>query len=311
MTERPAISPRRIGHFYDLMGQFLDEVYGDNIHYGYWDDEATVASMAEAQLRLTDVLTERLRLAPGQHVLDVGCGTGGPALRLARTTGASVLGVTISRWQVSEAALRAAAAGLDGTVQFAYADVGDMPFPDDSFDGAMSLETLVHITDKSAALRELRRVLRPGARLVLADLTRNAPMNAEQRGIWAGWPVAPALTGDEYADLLADAGFAVEEVRDCSRETSRTFASLREVLDRPAERLGAVYGEQTLARARQGVRSLVDVSEQCLGYHIFVGRKPLSRHPHVLGPQELAYAGQTTDTAVPAALDAAERGGRG
>jgi ubiquinone/menaquinone biosynthesis C-methylase UbiE len=275
MAERGTINPRRVGRFYDLMGRYLEHVYGDNIHYGYWDGPDDLRSFPQAQSRLTDVLIERLRAGAGQCVLDVGCGTGGPAFRLARTTGASVVGVTISRWQVATATAHAVSAGLSGTVHFAHGDVGDMAFPDGAFDAAMALETLVHISDKAGALRELRRVLRPGGRLVLCDLTRTADMSSEQREVWAGWPVAMALTGGEYAELLADAGFEIEEQHACAANVARTFECLRQRLDQPAEQLLEFYDAEMLAQARQGVRALIDVSAECLDYHILVARHPV------------------------------------
>jgi cyclopropane fatty-acyl-phospholipid synthase-like methyltransferase len=275
MTRSITISAKRVGRFYDLMGQFLDGVYGDNIHYGYWDDDSEAATLLEAQQRLNDLLGAKLAVSPGQRVLDVGCGTGGPALRVAHTTGAKVVGITISQWQVEQATTRSVEAGLGEQVRFEHADACELPFADCSFDGALSLETLVHIGDKARALREVFRVLRAGGHLVLSDLTRTSPMTEEQRAIWSGWPVAAALSRDEYAALATDAGFVVAESLDCARQVSPTFEALGEVLRGPAPpQLVEFYGGQMLAQAREGVLALLSVSKECLGYDVLVLRRP-------------------------------------
>ncbi|MEU5976089.1 class I SAM-dependent methyltransferase [Streptomyces sp. NPDC047315] len=78
-----------------------------NIHVGYWDDPADGGSLDQATDRLTDLVAGRLAAVPGQHLLDVGCGTGRPALRIARATGARVSGVSTSEEGITLARTRA------------------------------------------------------------------------------------------------------------------------------------------------------------------------------------------------------------
>jgi avermectin B 5-O-methyltransferase len=184
-----------------------------------------------------------------------------------------VTGVTVSRWQVEEGNRRVAETGLTGRVVLQYADATDLPFPDGSFDAAIALESLVHMSDKRAALDEARRVLRPGGRLAVADLVRNALMTEQQAAAWSAMPVAAALSRDEYARLIADSGFAVEENLDCTRQVARSFQAVRDAVHRGGDHLVQVYGRRALRQAREGVVTMMTVSEACLGYTVITARR--------------------------------------
>jgi SAM-dependent methyltransferase len=153
--------------FYRAMGSLLQMAWGDNFHFGYWEGPGDTSSVEEATDRFTDLLVERLRVGPGDRVLDVGCGVGKPAVRLASATGATVLGITVSVEQVEQGNERARAAALSERVSFQYADAMDMPFEDGSFDAVLALESIMHM-DRPTVLREVARVLRPGGRWVFS-----------------------------------------------------------------------------------------------------------------------------------------------
>jgi len=108
-------------------------------------------------------------LSPGQRVLDVACGTGLVAFDAARAVGSGgrVLGIDLSG-QMIEAASRRARAGQSSNVSFARMDAETLDLPDASFDIVLCALGLMYMPDPERALREMRRVLRPGGRLVLA-----------------------------------------------------------------------------------------------------------------------------------------------
>jgi SAM-dependent methyltransferase len=115
-------------------------------------------------------IAELLGLGPGVHVLDVACGAGGPSLDLAERTGCRLTGLDIEPAGVARAEAEAAARGLADRVAFRALDCGGpLPFADGAFDAALCVDALVHLPDRSAALREWARLLRPGGRLLFAD----------------------------------------------------------------------------------------------------------------------------------------------
>ncbi|MFV2101598.1 methyltransferase domain-containing protein [Micromonospora sp. LOL_024] len=274
MTEDPAVRSQRVGTFYDLMGVFLDAVYGDNLHYGYWADEHDHATMPQAQERLNDELAGRLAVGPGGHLLDIGCGTGGPTRRIARITGAEATGVSLSGWQVERAGELAIKEDLADRVHFTRADATALPYAAASFDAALALEVLVHVPDKAVALAEAHRVLRPGGRLVLAELTLARPMNDEQRRIFSAMPMSTPPTVQEYVEQVREAGFEVVDAFDASTNVRRSHQATREAVAHEHERLSGTYGPRVLRQVGNAVLDLQSVAEACLGYLMLTARRP-------------------------------------
>lgn len=121
---------------------------------------------------ITDLLIERARPAPGERVIDVGCGTGATLLAVAPrvTPGGSVLGVDISAPMLEVARRRVGAAGLS-PVEFAQVDVQTHRFEPHRFDLALSRFGVMFFSDPVAAFTNLRSALRPGGRLAFVCWT--------------------------------------------------------------------------------------------------------------------------------------------
>ncbi|HET8683768.1 MAG TPA: methyltransferase domain-containing protein [Micromonosporaceae bacterium] len=236
MTSQPTLPPAgKVVDYYTAIGPLLRMAWDDNFHFGYWDGPSDTRSIQEATDRFTDLLIARLKVGPGDRVLDVGCGIGKPALRLASATGAEVLGISITPPQVEQATERARAEGMSGTVTFRHADAMNMPFGTESFDAALAFESIMHM-DRPTALKEIARVLKPGGRLVLTDVTPLTDANDfKSFASLAGEEPQPEKTSDfvaslvgidDYPRLFADAGLRVDEVTDVTEHTKGTFTRL-------------------------------------------------------------------------------------
>ena len=115
-----------------------------------------------------------LDIKKGNHVLDIGCGIGDQAQSMARLVGAEgkVIGTDLSHAMIDIAKSRTASSNLP--VEFFVADAVEQPFPDQSFDCIRLERVLMYIKDVEAAIKEFKRLLKPGGKLVVFDFDWDA-----------------------------------------------------------------------------------------------------------------------------------------
>jgi tocopherol O-methyltransferase len=217
-------------HYNDL-DAFYREIWGDHVHHGYWATGRETAG--EAADALVDLLADRLDLRPGLAVLDIGCGYGATARRLAAMRGVDVTGLTVS---VAQAGYAATKAVTGAGVEIIMRDWLANGLPDARFDRAYAIESSEHMPDKQRFFEEAFRVLRPGGVFGLyAWLSKTAPKAWEVRHLLE--PICregrlPSM-GDEaeYRAMAEAAGFRVDLVSDISDQVRRTWSiCLRRVM---------------------------------------------------------------------------------
>jgi ubiquinone/menaquinone biosynthesis C-methylase UbiE len=147
-------------------------------------------------------------LTPDQHVLEVGCGAGTTTMRIAREIGCQVIATDIDPEMVARAGDRVHEENLDHLVTVAQADVQHLSYPDEVFDVVL-IEAVVMFTDRIQSVREVKRVVRPGGRVVDHEFIWRRPPTEAARRVFTG-EVCPGIAFESVEDWVAlyeEAGF--------------------------------------------------------------------------------------------------------
>jgi ubiquinone/menaquinone biosynthesis C-methylase UbiE len=200
-------------------------------------------------------MAEELRVQPGDTIVDLACGMGGPALWAARETSSKLIGVDLSSVAVRLASERAAELGLAERASFKTGSFAATGLEDGSADAVMSEDALQYAPDKSAALREIHRILRPGRRLVFTAF------ELEPSRV-SGLPVLGDDPVDDYEPLLEAAGFAIDAYEaplGWPEPMSSAYQALLDAKDALTDEMGpmavtALFSELTLTLEREPYR---------------------------------------------------------
>jgi tocopherol O-methyltransferase len=249
------------GH-YDELDWVYREVWGEHVHHGLW--RSGRESVAEATDALSDHVGTQLAPAPGQQLVDIGCGYGATAARLAQRLGVEVTGFTLSEEQARVARAR------PGALTFHVRDWLHNGMPSGAFDHAYAIESTEHMADKAGLFREVARTLKPGGRFVVcAWLSSDRPTSWQVRHLLE--PICregrlPGMgTRSEYQAWAEQAGLRLASYDDVSGQVARTWSI---VLRRVAARVAttARYRRILLSRSTRNRSFALSVPRLILAY---------------------------------------------
>lgn len=201
-------------------------------HFGYYPYEKENLSISQAQKLMEDKLAEKLNLPKNSLVLDAGCGEGNVAIHLAQKHDLVIRGVDLLEVAINRAARKAKQLNLQDKVEFIVGDYSKLNFPNNSFDGVFTMETLVHAVNYRQALEEFRRLLKPDGKLCLFEYSacRRENLTLEQQQITdmiievSGMHSLPAFLHGAFTQILEEMGFKDVNVENI---TSRILPMLK------------------------------------------------------------------------------------
>jgi SAM-dependent methyltransferase len=187
-------------------------------------------------------LAELAGISPDMSVLDVGSGVGGPARFIAATLGCRMTGVDLSDPFVEAARYLTQRTGQEAQVSFHKANALDLPFAEGAFDVVLLQHVVMNIADRSGLYGELRRVLKPRARLAAFDVVSSG--DAPHYPLpWARTSTGSFLLSAEATrQAVEQAGFRTVVWRDDTETAKGWFRQLRTSGGPPSPNLGVVMG---------------------------------------------------------------------
>ncbi len=208
----------------------------------------------------------------GRQVLDIGCGTGGPAAEMATTHGATVTGIDLEGPLVARASQLAAELGIEDRCRFREVTAGKLPFDDQTFDIVVSAGAFTQTADKAGIFEESRRVLRPGGWLSCYEWFKSPGDYSADMHYWIeleGLTYAME-TLDEFCNHFAAAGFESVSSEDASawyrQEAHREYELMKgEIYSSMVEMLGREDADHFVENWRAMI-VVIDKGEMRQGY---------------------------------------------
>jgi SAM-dependent methyltransferase len=211
-------------------------------------------------------LADQLPVEPDHHLLDIGCGLGGPARYFALRFNCRVTGVDITPAFIAAGNRLTALVGLQDQVTIEKGDGQHLPYPDSTFDGAYTQHVTMNVPDRRRFFGEACRVLKPGGFFALTEHGLGAMGNPHYPLPWStdgsgSYLIAPSKT----SELLEAAGFRNIAVEDTGSKYLSTYRHVMQLASQGAlPPLGThvLLGENAPEKTRNAARNIEEVRTQ-------------------------------------------------
>jgi len=237
MSKRVEAYDAAYGNFSNkVLQQVRKEAFGDDIGQNSW-------ITTDEFLRLL----KHLGLKSTSNVLEIACGSGGPALFMARTFGCHVTGIDINEKAIATADKMARDQKLDSLVRFMKSDAGTaLPFESKTFDAITCIDAINHIPDRLKFLKESYRILRPGGRFLFTDpVIVTGLISNEETAVRSSVGFFLFSAPDEDERLIKASGFGISTREDVTENMAEISNRWRDSRENHARDLIQIEGEET------------------------------------------------------------------
>ena len=205
-------------------------------------------------------LADRLPIKSDQHILDIGCGLGGPARYIAKWFHCTLSGIDITEPFVEAANKLTTLVRMEGQVKIRHGDGQRLPYPDSHFDGAYTQHVTMNVADRRKFFAEAYRVLKPGAFFALTEHGLGANGDPHYPVPWsADGSVAYLVTPSETRTVLEETGFEDIVVEDTGAKYVAGYKVMIEKAERgalPPLGIHILMGETALQKMRNAARNI-------------------------------------------------------
>ena len=207
----------------------------------YPEEFAHISFLPLAQLRS---LTDGLSVTTGELLVDLACGAGGPGLWAAKETGARLVGIDLSPMAARRASERVGPLGMGGRATFSQGTFAETGLESASADAVMSVDALQYVPDKTKALTEVARILRPGGRFAFVAFE----LDPERAAGLPFWEDAVA----DYRPRLEQVGFDIvryDQIPNWAKQVAAGFGAVLQQREMLEAELGEAAAAATLMEA--------------------------------------------------------------
>jgi cyclopropane fatty-acyl-phospholipid synthase-like methyltransferase len=236
-------SPSSAGHYDANYGNFETELYAQIRREAFGEDIGQNSWLTADE---QDKFLEWLDLSPVKSLLDVACGAGGPALRMASISGCSVVGIDVHKQAVSTANSLAAQRGLAERAHFLATDAtGPLPFADSSFDAVTCIDAINHFSDRPGVIAEWARFLKDGGRLLFTDPTTiTGPLTNAEIAVRSSAGFYLFVPNGYDQRVIAECGLQLLECEDVTANMAKVAEARRTARASKSAVLREIEGEQ-------------------------------------------------------------------
>jgi 2-polyprenyl-3-methyl-5-hydroxy-6-metoxy-1,4-benzoquinol methylase len=230
--------------YYDAnYGNFQTELY-TQIRRDAFGEDIGQNSWVTAQEQ--DMFLAWLDLCMGKTLLDVACGSGGPALRIAARTGCSVVGIDLHEQAISTAKSLASQRDLKERAEFYVVNASQqLPFAEGRFDAITCIDAINHLPNRPLVIATWVSLLKPGGRLLFTNpATVTGPLTNEEIAVRSSAGYFLFVPKDYDKDVIAQSGLRLLVCKDVTTNMAEVAAKRREAREARSTAVRAIEGDR-------------------------------------------------------------------
>ncbi len=245
MSQSDESEPHPVMSYYDanygnfeteLYAQIRQEAFGEDIGQNSW-------LTAQEQ----DLFLGWLDLSTGKTLLDVACGSGGPALRIAANTGCSLVGIDLHEQAIATAKSLASQRNLKERAEFYVVNASEqLPFPDARFDAITCIDAINHLPNRPRVIAKWARLLKPRGCLLFTDpVTVTGPLTNEEIAVRSSAGFFLFVPKDYDKEVIAQSGLRLLVCRDVTGNMAEVAEKRRAARESRSTAVRQIEGDRT------------------------------------------------------------------